>query len=296
MTSKSVFSSMFRSRFLQPLVVGAVLLSLVLTACAMPPVDAGSRPPRDPVTPPDQSVTHGSAEVEEIDILILESFPAQVTVIARGYLRDGCTEIQEISQNFDAATNTFVIEITTVRPTDAVCTLALERFEETISLDVQGLPAGTYTVDVNGVSDTFTFSVDNVLPDDEDGDSADDSLTPQLPSVTRETADVEEISIRIMESFPVQVAVVARGHHRDGCTEIDEIRQSFDAATDTFFVEITTTRPTEALCTMALEPFEERVSLDVEGLPAGTYTVDVNGVVDTFTIDVDNAPAGASGS
>jgi hypothetical protein len=98
----------------------------------------------------------------------MESFPIQVAVLVEGYLPDGCTEIDEINQTFDEETNTFFVEITTVRPTDAVCTEAIVPFEERISLEVRGLSAGTYTVDVNGVTDTFTFDVDNELPEDQD--------------------------------------------------------------------------------------------------------------------------------
>ena len=103
-------------------------------------------------------------------------------------------------------------------------------------------------------------------------------------------AEVEGIDILIMESFPVQVAVMAYGTLRDACTEIDEVRQRFDADTDTFAVEIRTVRDPDQLCVQVLTPFEERITLDVYGLPAGTYTVDVNGVTDTYTLDVDNAP------
>jgi hypothetical protein len=37
-----------------------------------------------------------------------------------------------------------------------------DSFEETIALDVYGLPAGTYHVNVNGIDDTFTLEVDNI--------------------------------------------------------------------------------------------------------------------------------------
>ena len=154
---------MFRSRFFQTLTVSVLLLTLVLTGCALPSVDADEEPPADTTMPPNEEVTYGMAVVEEIEILLMESFPVQVTVVARGYLRDGCTDIDEIRQRFDPTTNTFVIEITTVRPTDAVCIQALEPFEERISLDAYGRPAGTYTVDVNGATGTFDLDVDNAL-------------------------------------------------------------------------------------------------------------------------------------
>lgn len=142
---------MLRSRSFKTLTISLVLLPLVLTGCGMPPAD--------------EPVTHGTADVEEIDILIMESFPVQVAVVARGHLRDSCTEIDEIRRTFDTETKTFFVEITTIRPADAVCAQVLEPFEERVTLDVDGLPAGTYTADVNDVTDTFTLDVDNVLPE-----------------------------------------------------------------------------------------------------------------------------------
>lgn len=102
----------------------------------------------------------GMAVVEAIKILILESFPVQVQVIARGQLPDGCTKIGQINQQRNGTT--FVVTITTSRPVQAFCTLALVPFEEVIVLDVLGLAAGVYTVEVNDVSDSFSLAVDNV--------------------------------------------------------------------------------------------------------------------------------------
>lgn len=286
----STSTSLFRSRVAQALVAGVMLLSLLLAACAPPIADAEGRGPGDVGDPTNGSASHEGIDIAEIEILMMESFPVQVAVLVRGHLRDGCTEIDEILQTFDAETNTFSVAITTVRDADALCTQALVPFEEPVSLDVLGLPAGTYTVKVNGVIDTFTLDVDNVL------DLEEDEIGPQLPlvpsdeDVIRGVADVEEVSVRVPDAVPSQVAVVARGHLRDGCTEIDEIRQRFDAAADTFYVDIATTRPADAMCTLALVPFEEQIALDVRGLAAGTYTVDVNGVTSTFTLDVDAAP------
>jgi hypothetical protein len=122
-----------------------------------------TRLPFDVAGPPAPGGVTGKAKVEEIDILMMESFPVQVAVVARGYLPDGCTEIDEVVSRFEPESTRFVVEITTVRDPDAVCTEALVPFEERVSLDVLGLPAGTYTVDVNGVTDTFTFDVENTV-------------------------------------------------------------------------------------------------------------------------------------
>ena len=104
--------------------------------------------------------TIGLALVDEIDILIFEIFPVQIDVIARGNLPDPCTEISEVLQEREG--DTFFITIKTYR-SPGFCIQVLAPFEEIISLEVYGLPAGTYTVDVNGVQDTFDLEVDNIL-------------------------------------------------------------------------------------------------------------------------------------
>jgi len=103
--------------------------------------------------------TTGLASVDEIDILILESFPVQINVIARGNLPDPCTEISEVLQEREG--DTFFITIKTYR-SPGLCIQVLAPFEEIIPLEVYGLPAGTYTVDVNGVQGTFDLEVDNI--------------------------------------------------------------------------------------------------------------------------------------
>ncbi|MEZ4591663.1 MAG: NBR1-Ig-like domain-containing protein [Chloroflexota bacterium] len=105
------------------------------------------------------------ASVDSIEILILESFPVQVNVRARGDLPDGCTSIDNVTTNQQGTT--FNITITTMRQTGEICTEALVPFEETISLNVLGLPAGTYAVNVNGINGSFTLQVDNVAQAEE---------------------------------------------------------------------------------------------------------------------------------
>ena len=48
------------------------------------------------------------------------------------------------------------------------------------------------------------------------------------------------------------------------------------SAGTTFRIRMTTGRPANAMCTMAIVPFEEVVPLDVAGMPAGIYDVRVN--------------------
>jgi hypothetical protein len=133
-----------------------LLAATLLAACG--PTATPAPMPAEP-KPTSEEVIQRQAVVEEIDIQILESFPVQVHVLARGYLPDGCTEIDEIEQARSG--QAFQVTITTVRPADALCTEAIVPFEEVIALDVLGLKAGTYTVDVNGATGSFELAVDN---------------------------------------------------------------------------------------------------------------------------------------
>lgn len=93
------------------------------------------------------------AGVQQVEVLVREPAPLQVTAVVRGYLPDGCTEIAEIEQT--RAGSLFSVLIMTTRPPDMMCTAVIRNFERSIPLDVTGLQAGNYAVDVNGVRTSF---------------------------------------------------------------------------------------------------------------------------------------------
>ena len=144
---------------------------------------------------PEKIIT-GQATVESIGIMILESFPVQVHVNVSGYLGDGCTTLGDIETTQEG--DTFLVRIATQRPADMMCTQQLVGFEENIALDVEGLSAGTYTVDVNGVTGTFTLDMDNTLqlPGTEQGSISDlglpDEDLTELLRLTLERALVDQ--------------------------------------------------------------------------------------------------------
>jgi inhibitor of cysteine peptidase len=135
---------------------------------------------------------YGTATVETVQVMTLESFPVQIRVVAEGYLPDGCTEINEIKT--ERADNNFNINISTKRPKDAICTQAIVPFNETIPLDVQGLKAGNYTLNVNGVKGSFELAVDNIL------DEPPSSMPPRQKIVT-EADNGKNISLKNGDTF-----------------------------------------------------------------------------------------------
>ncbi|NOR90970.1 MAG: hypothetical protein GQ524_12040 [Anaerolineales bacterium] len=129
-----------------------IILAIVLLAGCAPgePEDSGE-------------FIRGEAVVEDVEILFLESFPLGVHAVASGYLPDSCTKIDEVSVERDG--NHFEVLIMTSREAEVMCAQVIEAFEQNVPLDVYGLPAGNYTVTVNGIEAEFTFLQDNSLPD-----------------------------------------------------------------------------------------------------------------------------------
>lgn len=254
--------------------LGLILLIGILLSACQPAVP--TEVPTE-VPPPDEEYTYGTdAIVELVEVVLLESFPLQARAIVTGSLPDGCTEIHDITVEREG--QEFIITVTTRRPTgDVACTQALVPFQETIALDIEGLEAGTYVVIAQDQQATFTLEVDNEAP--QQIDKSEYALGSE--------ATIEEMSVNIMESFPVQVSVTLVGYLPDGCVDIEEIKTSREE--QTFTIDVVTRRLTgDVACTMAIVPFEESVSLDVEGLPAGEYTVQAGDLTQTFTLEADN--------
>jgi len=386
-----------------------VTLGLLLSSCASDPTATPAASltleptmTLEPTNTPE--VISGIAQVDSVTVQLLETWPVQANVVVKGILEDGCTTIDEIRT--DTTDDGFTISITTVRPADMICTQALVPYEEDIPLDILGLAAGSYTVNVNGVKQVFTLDADNVQVGQEDvslsrfdtsatvsilaptiWDKGEDdtwvssdgvSLSVKLLDVntladaetsvsenkevlsrlsvklswgtgillaTQDNEDalrqyqlvgclndqyivislsaadrtllednsdlfeqiynsvkaleaeadyetgmasVETATIEMTDSVPIEATAIIEGYLADGCTEIDAVDTTYDALTQTFHVSIETIRPTDAVCTEATVPFEQRVPLQVYGLAAGEYTVEVNGVSTVFVLERDN--------
>lgn len=96
---------------------------------------------------------------------------------------------------------------------------------------------------------------------------------------------VDRIDVMMQESFPVQVRALVRGNLADGCTTITNASSRKDG--NTFFVDFETLHQGE-VCTQAVVPFEQLVTLDVMGLKKGTYTISAAGFTTSFTLGQDN--------
>lgn len=152
------------------LILISIALVILISGCSCPATvvsngsenTSGNQTPSPGMNTTEEFIT-GVASVENVQMLIMESFPVQISVEATGYLPDGCTNIDNVTTMKDG--NTFYVEIGTIRPRDALCTQALVPFTKSVSLDVYGLEKGAYNVNVNGKTASFELSLDNILAD-----------------------------------------------------------------------------------------------------------------------------------
>lgn len=150
-----------------------LLAALVLiTACtpavvptsepsALPPDTAVTSPPQDDIStnepmtnpfapqPDDSKLTRGNVFIQELSLLIRESYPPQIALAISGDLPTPCHQLRaEISEpDSDDKIN---VEVYTVVDPNIMCTQVLKPFTESINLGT--FPSGHYSVWVNGES------------------------------------------------------------------------------------------------------------------------------------------------
>ncbi len=123
---------------------------------AEPPVDA------DPLVSPIESplaaggkkmvgdVEISDAKVDQVELLIDKGDPKMASVKVSGYLGDSCTDLSETEQ--DVVDNKILVRVRTSRPAGRMCAAVVKDFSTEIPLEIDGLAAGEYIVDVNGLT------------------------------------------------------------------------------------------------------------------------------------------------
>lgn len=133
----------------------ALLGLLVLLPCLL----SGCRASKGPA-----EYIFGLADVSSVEVRRVEEYPARLSAVVRGVLRDTCTRVDSVRQDL-VSNNKLVLTVTTERPVREVCAQAVTPFEITSPLMLEGLPPGEYSIAVNGVSTTFRWSGNAAIPE-----------------------------------------------------------------------------------------------------------------------------------
>jgi len=135
------------------------------------------------------------------------------------------------------------------------------------------LPAtGDYTIEVINTGQgaaNFTLQVTIVTPGSGPINDASEAV-------------LERLTVETLESYPVQVQAVIRGQLPDGCTYVANVQQMREG--NTFRLQLATARYANRRCAQVMTPFEQRVLLETNALPAGTYSVRINQISTAFTL------------
>lgn len=99
-------------------------------------------------------------------------------------------------------------------------------------------------------------------------------------------AMVDSVEVITTGDASLTYTAVATGYFPDTCTKVGRTTQKVVATT--IKVTMYTRKVDKTGCIPESVPFEERVRLDVSGLRAGSYAVDVNGAVTSFTLMEDH--------
>lgn len=103
----------------------------------------------------DTSLVQAQAPIESIDVLVMESFPPQYSVVVVSGLPNACVTFAGYRMDRDG--DTVQIEVINWKPSrsDVVCAEIYGTVMTTITLGSDFIPGHTYTVAVNGVTETF---------------------------------------------------------------------------------------------------------------------------------------------
>ena len=130
---------------------------LLLKSCASP-TNLTVTPTTQPASTPQAIQTQTAsreAQVQSVEIQIMNGNLPQVNAVVRGNLTESCAVLGESQVQYDS--NTIRVTVYAVSRSDIGCVQSTTPFETTIALATNGLPDGTYTVIANGASMVFVL-------------------------------------------------------------------------------------------------------------------------------------------
>lgn len=130
---------------------------------------------------------------------------------------------------------------------------------------------------------TFALLSCQNLARKKEGDQTTNSPPPSTPAPATPTdsrfiykmADVESVAATLAPGQTRQATVTISGLLHDGATSLHEVKQQ--RISGGVFITVITSRPRDAMATLAIIPFERTVEVDLAGLPPGTAVITVNG-------------------
>ncbi len=99
-----------------------------------------------PPEPQPQEISHSLVVIDEVRVMILKSYPAQIVLQIDGHLPDGCDFPVQVTQRRDG--NSVTLDLYREVPLGVMCPMIYREYHESIRLDGT-FESGSYTIRVN---------------------------------------------------------------------------------------------------------------------------------------------------
>ena len=255
-----------------------LLLSLFLLLSACSPLitivsSSGEQP--TPVESYDSvSAGYQPITVDQVEVEVGVGSPIPVHVIISGWMPDPCSQVEHTEIKQDGSNFIITLFATPDIGGPAVdgCIKDPMYFKMGIPLNVVDLPAGSYSVTVNGSRADFKL----------DTATSTSSLPLRAADMPFNKADiqVDAVNVDIGRGSPLPIHAIVSANLPNACAQLGEVRVHRNETT--FFVRLIAYVPAQTDCDPDTLPMRIEVPLNIAYAPEGPFEVNVNGATASF--------------
>lgn len=210
--------------------------------------------------------------VDNVEVEVGVGSPIPVFVHVSGWMPDPCSQVEHTEIKQDGSNFIITLFATPDMGGPAVdgCIKDPMYFTMSIPLNVVDLPAGSYTVTVNGPSADFRLDTAN---------STSSLRTADMP-IVKSDIQVDDVNVVVGHGSPIPIHAIVSANLPNACAQLGEIRIHRNETT--YFVRLLAYVPAQAECNPDTLPMRIEVPLNIAFAPEGPYEVNVNGVIAGF--------------
>lgn len=248
-------------------------LFLLLSACSPFTIESSSGEQPTPVESYGWDPTgYQPITVDQVEVEVGVGSPIPVHVIVGGWMPDPCSQVEHTEIKQDGSNFIITLYATPDMGGPAVdsCIKDPMYFKMGIPLNVVDLPAGSYSVTVNGSRADFNLDTAN---------STSSLRTADMP-FNKADIQVDAVSVDIGRGSPLPIHAIVSANLPNACAQLGEVRVHRDETT--FFVRLIAYVPAQTDCNPDTLPMRVEIPLNIAFAPEGPYEVNVNGVTASF--------------
>ena len=253
-----------------------LLLSLFLLINACSPfttiVSSSGEQPTPVESYDSASAGYQPITVDQVEVEVGVGSPIPVHVIVSGWMPDPCSQVEytEIKQDGSNFIITLAATPDIGGPAVDGCIKDPMYFKMGVPLNVVDLPAGSYSVTVNGSRADFKLDTANSTS----------SLWTADMTFNKTDIQVDAVNVDIGRGSPLPIHAIVSANLPNACAQLGEVRVHRDETT--FFVRLVAYVPAQTDCNPDTLPMRVEVPLNIAFSPEGPYEVNVNGVTSSF--------------